>query len=129
MKITHAELEIEGFTLYKCNSSRKKKSRGRFTGGVCFYIREDIATSCEVIYSHLSSSVQLLCIYSSSENLALIVIYRQPDDKNNGNPSTAKNFLTPLKGLKLALTALEPIPNIIFGGDFNLPKSTWPDVQ
>ena len=122
-----AELEIEGFTLYKCNSSRKKKSRGRFTGGVCFYIREDIAASCEVIYSHASSSVQLLCVYSRTENLAMLVIYRQPDDKSNGNPSTSKDLLTPLKGAKLALSALELVPNIIFAGDFNLPKSTRPD--
>ena len=26
-----------------------------------------------------------------------------------------------------ALSSIEPVPNIIFGGDFNLPKSTWPD--
>jgi len=57
----------------------------------------------------------------------LTVIYRQPDDKSNGNPSTAKDFLTPLKGAKIALSALEPVPNIILGGDFNLPKSTWPE--
>ena len=122
-----AELEVDGFTLFKCNSSRKKKSRGRFTGGVCFYIREDIAASCEVLYSHTSSSVQLLCVYSSTENLAMIVTYRQPDDKTNGNPSAAKDFLIPLKGVKLALSTLDPTPNIIFGGDFNLPKATWPD--
>jgi len=78
-------------------------------------------------YSHTSSSVQLLRVYSNTENLAILVIYRQPDDKSNGNPSTAKDFHTPLKGAKSALAALEPVPNIIFGGDFNLPKSTWPD--
>ncbi|XP_066933083.1 uncharacterized protein [Clytia hemisphaerica] len=122
-----AELKVEGYTLFKCDSSRKKKSRGRATGGVCFYIRDDIAASCEIIYSHKSPSVQLLCVYSKTENLAMLVIYRQPDDKSNGNPSTAKDLLTPLKGAKQALSALEPVPNIIFGGDFNLPKSTWPD--
>ena len=100
------ELEIEGYTLFKCDSSRKKKSRGRATGGVCFYIRDDIAASCEIIYSHKSSSVQLLCVYSKTENLAMLVIYRQPDDKTNGNPSTAKDFLTPLKGAKQALSTL-----------------------
>ncbi|XP_066936771.1 uncharacterized protein [Clytia hemisphaerica] len=122
-----AELKVEGYTLFKCDSSRKKKSRGRATGGVCFYIRDDIAASCEIIYSHKSPSVQLLCVYSKTENLAMLVIYRQPDDKSNGNPSTAKDLLTPLKGAKQALSALEPVPNIIFGGDFNIPKSTWPD--
>ena len=72
-------------------------------------------------------SFQSLNRHKEVENLAMIVIYRQPDDKTNGNPSTAKDFLTPLKGAKQALSTLEPVPNIIFGGDFNLPKSTWPD--
>ncbi|XP_066935006.1 uncharacterized protein [Clytia hemisphaerica] len=124
----HKDAEIKvGYTLFKCDSSRKKKSRGRATGGVCFYIRDDIAASREIIYSLKSPSVQLLCVYSKPENLAMLVIYRQPDDKSNRNPSTAKDLLTPLKGAKQALSALESVPNIIFGGDFNLPKSTWPD--
>ena len=122
-----AELKVEGFTLFRCDSTRKKKSRGRFTGGVCFYVRDDIAASCETIYSHSSSSVQLLCLYSTIENLAILVVYRQPDDKANGNPSTSNDFIIPINGVKNALSKLETVPNIIFGGDFNLPKATWPE--
>ena len=122
-----AELTVKDFSLFRCDSSRKKKSRGRSTGGVCLYIREDIAASCEVIFSHSSQSVQLLCVYSNIENLAILTVYRQPDDKTNGNPSTANDVIIPLKRAKSVLSALDPVPNIIFGGDFNLPKATWPD--
>ena len=54
------------------------------------------------------------------------MVYRQPDDRSNGHPSTANDFITPLNGLKLAISSLETTPNIIFGGDFNLPKAVWP---
>ena len=121
-----AELQIENFTLFRCDSSRKKKNRGRYTGGVCFYVREDIGASCEELYSFSSKTVQLLCLHSKVENLALVVAYRQPDDRSNGNPSTANDFTVPLNGLKLAISTLETTPNIVFGGDFNLPRATWP---
>ena len=37
----------------------------------------------------------------------------------------ANDFITPHNGLKLAISSLETTPNIIFGGDFNLPKAVW----
>lgn len=91
-----AELKIENFTLFRCDSSRKKRNRGRYTGGVCFYVREDIGATFEELYSYSSKTVQLLCIYSKAENMALLVAYRQPDDKSNGNPSTSNDFIIPL---------------------------------
>ena len=96
---------------------------------ICNYslCREDTAVSCEEIYSCSSNSVQLLCLYSKLENLAILVVYRQPDDRANGHPSTANDFINPLIQAKSAISALETVPNIIFGGDFNFPKSTWPD--
>ena len=56
----------------------------------------------------------------------LIVIYRQPDDKYNGHPSTPTDFTLPLNRVQNILKAMEPIPDIIFGGDFNLPNISWP---
>ena len=71
-----AELNIDGYTTIRCDSSRKKKSnRGRYTGGVSFYVRDDIAISSEVLVKHSSDSVQLLCLYSKSENIAIACLY------------------------------------------------------
>ena len=123
---SEAELKIDGYTLFRCDTTRKQKRRGRLTGGSCFYVRNDIACSCEVIFKHASDCVQILCLYSSTENLALLVIYRQPDDKYNGNPSTPTDFITPLNRVKNILYEMDPAPDIIFGGDFNLPNVVWP---
>ena len=89
-----------------------------------WYRCDDIAISCEVLFTHSSDSVQLLCLYSSVENLALLVTYRQPDDKYHGHPSSANDFIFPLNRVKSLLTNLSPTPDIIFGGDFNLPHVT-----
>ena len=122
-----AELQIEGYTIFRCDSVRQKKSnRGRLTGGVALYVRNDIACSCEIITSHSTPAVQSLCLYSQVENLAIAVIYRQPDNNSNGNPSTPADFKKALNHLKIALLKLNPTPDIIFGGDFNLPHIVWP---
>ena len=122
-----AELQIDGYTIFRCDSVRKKKSnRGRLTGGVAVYIRNDIACSCEIISSHSSPAVQALCLYSKVENLAIAVIYRQPDNSANGHPSTPADFKKALNQLKIDLLKLNPTPDIIFGGDFNLPHTAWP---
>ena len=53
-------------------------------------------------------------------------IYRQPDDRSHGHPSTPQDFKTCLDKLKLALHQLNnQHTNIIFGGDFNLPHIDW----
>lgn len=122
-----AELKIEGYTLFRCDTKRKQKARGRHTGGVGIYVRDNTACSCEILFSHSSECVQMLCLYSSLENIAIMIVYRQPDDKYNGHPSTDADFNVPLKNAKDTLLKLNPSPNIIIGGDFNLPHVSWPE--
>ena len=57
-----AELDIEGYTLFRCDSSRKKSRRGRETGGTAFYVRDDIAVSFEPIVKYASEAVQLMSL-------------------------------------------------------------------
>ena len=122
------ELSIEGFTLFRCDSTRSKKSnRGRLTGGVAMYIRDDMAFSSEVIFSHSTDAIQLLCLYSKAENIAIITVYRQPDDKTHGHPSTPNDLKIALARLKSELQKLQPTPDIVMGGDFNLPHAVWPE--
>ena len=121
------ELEIEGYTLFHCDTTRKKKSRGRHTGGVAIYVRDDIGCSCEVIFSHASECVQIVCLYSAIENLVILTLYRQPDDEYHGHPSKPIDFSIPLARAKNAISGLTPTPDIIMGGDFNLPHASWPE--
>jgi len=87
--------------LFRCDSSRRKKSREKLTGGVCFYVREDIGASCEVIYSHLSPSVQLFCLYSNVENLAILVVYIQTTRwQTKWKPFDCKRFHCPTQWSK-----------------------------
>lgn len=69
----------------------------------------------------------MLCLYSSLENFAIMIVYRQPDDKYNGHPSTDADFNVSLKNAKDTLLKLNPSPNIIMRGDFNLPYVSWPE--
>lgn len=121
-----AELYIEGYTLFRRDSTRKKKSSGRLTGGTACYIRDDIAASSNILLDYSSNCVQILCTYSKKENLVIVTTYRQPDDKYHGNPSSPNDFKIALNRLKLALQDISPAPDIVMGGDYNLPNAIWP---
>ena len=53
-----AELKIKGYTIFRCDTTKKKKStRGRLTGGVELYVRDDIACSSEIIASYSTDAI------------------------------------------------------------------------
>ena len=122
-----AELYIHGYQLFRCDrSSRKRRKPGRLSGGVAAYVHDSLASTMEVKLQYSNGSVEILGLYSSSENLFLGIVYRQPDDSANGNPSTAKEFKPALDKLQAVFGDLgEPSPNILICGDFNLPKHSW----
>ena len=56
----------------------------------------------------------------------LLVIYRQPDNRIGANRSTQKEFRDALDKDSTYLGELpSPTPNIIMGGDLNLPYVNW----
>ena len=123
-----AELHIKNYSIYRSDRSRLKKKRGRYSGGAAIYIRDDIAASTDTLLKYSNGVVELLCLYIQSENLVLCVIYRQPNDEKGGNSSTASEFTEPLQKLSTTFDELPtPCPDIILAGDFNLPKTRWPD--
>ena len=70
-----AELFIEDYQLLRTDRKRiKKSSRGRDSGGVACYIRNDIAPSFEIILQYTDGVIEILCIYSKTENLILGVV-------------------------------------------------------
>jgi len=47
-----AELEIEGYQLFRKDRDRAKAKQGRYSGGVTFYIRDDIAPLFEPLLEY-----------------------------------------------------------------------------
>ena len=59
-------------------------------------------------------------------NLTVIVVYRQPDDREHKHRSTSKEFNHFLGKLKEFLTSQPtPTPDTILLGDYNLPHGDW----
>ena len=124
---TEAELNILGYKLFRSDRIRKKKSnRGRLSGGVAIYIRNDIASTFEPVLIFSNGVVEVLTIRSKMENLLISIIYRQPDNTVSGYPSTSIQFIEAMEKLDETLSkASTSSPNVILCGDFNLPHTSW----
>ena len=69
-----------------------------------------------------------MAVHIKAENLVLIAVYRQPDDRIGNHRSTSKEFQQAIDAIKEALNNLPaPIPDIVVCGDFNLPHANWKD--
>lgn len=120
-----AELQIPGYKSFQSDRDRVNRSqRGRFSGGVISYVRNDLAASINPLFSFSNGVVEVLCLFSKLENLLLINLYRQPD--NQVHRSTHTHFKQALDELSKYIVNLgSPCPDIIFTGDFNLPHIDW----
>ncbi len=122
-----AEIDIEGYTIFRSDCKRPRKRRGRDTGGAAIYVREDIAASAEPVLKFSNGTVDILCVYIKAECLLLCSIYRQTDDTKHGWPSLLPELTQGITRLRKCLNELpKPTPTIIIGGDFNLPHASWP---
>ncbi len=124
-----AELHVEGYTIFRQDRQRSRlKRRGRDSGGVAFYIREDLAVNTEPVLQFTNGVVEILGIFVKTENLLLVNLYRQPDDAAGGHRSTSVEFKQALGKLRDTLQSFTSnIPDIIWCGDFNIPHANWPD--
>jgi hypothetical protein len=52
-------------------------------------------------------------------------LYRQPDDSTHGRPSTNNEFKAAINKLTEAINSIGDTPDLIIGGDFNLPHISW----
>ena len=125
-----AELKIDNYKIYRSDRVRKKKSqRGRDSGGVAIYLRDDLVTTAKEVLKFSTGVIEVLGVHVKSLNLVIIVVYRQPDDTVGGHRSTHKEFKTALGEIKKCLENLQsPSPDVIMGGDFNMPNVNWPDA-
>ena len=125
-----AELKIEGYyQLFRSDRKRSKTGkRGRLSGGAAAYIRDDIASRTEYSLVFSNGVVEILGLNCPSENLFIAVIYRQPNDTVGGHISTYAELKPALAKLTDVLAKLPtPSPNIIIGGDLNIPNINWTD--
>ena len=125
---TDAEININGYRLFRSDRIRKKKStRGRDSGGVAIYVRSDLGNTMEPLLQYSDGHIEVLCTYSKHEQIFIATIYRQPDDPQNNSRSTSHQFGIALNALRKCILDIGNIhPNIIVTGDFNLPHVSWP---
>ena len=122
-----AEIQIDNYSIYRADSNRKKSKYGRFGGGAAIYLRNDIASTFEPILTFSNGSVEIVCIHSADENLLLATLYRQPDNSSHDRPSNNRELKSAITKLQECINKLETTPDVIIGGDFNLPNAKWPE--
>ena len=89
------------------------------------YLKSTLAA--DVVFEYSSGVIEALCLKINVLNLILCVVYRPPDNSAGGHRSTAEHFGDFTKKLSDELLAQpSPMPNIVIGGDLNLPHASWP---
>ena len=120
------EVNIDGYAIYRCDRDRLKKRRGRNSGGVAVYLRNDFNIQTEVLLQYSSGVIEALGLRIPKLNLVIITVYRQPNDIAGGNISTSVQFQLFLNEVEGLLQLLQtPLPTIVITGDFNLPNVDW----
>ena len=120
-----AEVNVDNYEIFRADSKRARNKRGRFGGGVALYLRDDIAASTKQILDFSNNVVEILCVYSEKENICIATVYRQPDDSTHGRTSTNNEFKAAINKLTEAINSIDGTPDLIIGGDFNLPHINW----
>ena len=121
-----AEISIEGYQLFRGDRKLHKPKRGRESGGVAFYVRDDAVANTETIASFSNGMVEILGIHMKDLNLVAYIVYRSPDDSSHNRHSGYKELNEALEALRDSIDSLPtPTPDIIICGDFNLPNADW----
>ena len=119
-----AELHIKGYSLYRQDRVLRRSNRGRGSWGVVIYVRDDAAINTEVIFNFSNRVVEALGIHIKDWNLVVFITYRSPD--NNRQKSAFNEFSQLIKSMNQCLRHLPaPTPDVILGGDLNLPNADW----
>ena len=123
-----AEIDIDGYTLFRADRKVKKKSKhGRDSGGVAIYVRDDIAVDAERNLEFSNGVVEALAVHIPQIDTVAVGFYRTPEnpatpDVKSGH-SQLSQCITQLKEYFCNLPA--PTPNIVICGDANLPSADW----
>lgn len=112
-----AEIQMHNFTLFRADRKDRRH------GGVALYLREDIAANAQTLISFSNGTTELLAVYLSKMDLAIIILYRPP----NTTLDIFKEATTKIRSLlgNLPTNSTE----VILTGDFNLPSITWTSMH
>ena len=55
-----AEINIPDYTIFRSDRCRPKKRRGRNSGGVAIYLRNDVASNAEVLLNFSSGVIEAI---------------------------------------------------------------------
>ena len=111
--ILDAEISINNYNLYR--SDRKNRSRG----GVCCYIRNDIAVSPAQSYS--DGTIEYIMLKISTLDTILINLYRPPSTNPQQWAQAIQNIDNEIKTIQNS----GKFNNILMVGDFNMPQIDW----
>ena len=122
-----AEIHIDGYTPFRGDRKVSKKStRGRDSGGVALYVRDDIAINAEIILVFSNGVVEALAVHLHHLDTVVVVVYRTPESATSDRKSGHIQFSQCIGELKKCVRDLQtPTPNIILCGDLNLPNVNW----
>ena len=121
-----AEVNIEGYSIFRGDRKRRSNRNGRHSGGVALYILNDFAIDAEPVLRFSNGVVETLAVYIPSRNMYICVMYRQPDDEKGGFRSTKYEFKQGINSLQKSINKLpQPLPNIVVCGDLNMPWIDW----
>jgi len=119
---TEAELTIDGYKFFRKDRNRTKSKHGRYSGGVAFYIREDIAPLFKPLLEFSNGVNEALLLYSNQLNILLGIIYRQPT--NVDHKSDAPEFDQLTSSITSEIETIQGCtPDIYICGDFNIPHT------
>ena len=121
-----AELHISGYSLYRQDRARPRSKRGRDSGGVALYIRDDQAIFNEVVFTYSNGVIETIGLQLQSLNFLLVVLYQKPDNRECNRRSTSREFGHFLGELEEFLASQSPpAPDTVIMGGFNLPHGDW----
>ena len=69
-----AELQVNGYTLFRQDRLRPRRRTGRDSGGVAIYLREDLAVDTEPILGYSNGVVEVVGLYNKSRNLLIFAV-------------------------------------------------------
>lgn len=112
--ILDAEIHIKNYTLYRSDRV------GRSHGGVCIYVRNDLAA--EEIMKDSNSYCDSLVLKVHQLNLLLINVYRPPACKSELFVQTVEALANVVRNTEMYD---QSSPNLMIFGDFNFPEIIW----
>ena len=75
-----AETQILGYAMFRLDRKRQRPGKGRNSGGVSLYVKDDYAVSARQIFDYSCGVIETVAVHIEALNLVLTVVYKQLDN-------------------------------------------------